>query len=274
MESSITLGLTAAALAALPVASKRRKPALADRLHSYVDTGFHLLEYDLTLPDLPTDATLRAFFERPELEVFWHTGIVDLSSAFRFFARPEWAAFVSNLAEQRLNTAMRHTIAIALDRSIAYTAADLKQLITIWEQIEELIPCVLAFEHSSWKKAEDILTKTKVPRIELDAPKLPGIIKRISGEDRKRSYLKLVGRNAKAWLLHDREERFCHSYTDDELRQVAQRVLELRSHSEEVAVLFANYPSDAALCNARAFRSIMQANMSGGTPDPREHLRS
>jgi uncharacterized protein YecE (DUF72 family) len=244
-DHHIRLGLASYALAGKGV----RKAALRTRLTKYAEYGFSLLEYDLTLPQLPSDDTLRALFSVESLDVFWHVSIEDVPAALRFFSRPEWNAFIANLAEQRLK-GVRNTVVIALDRSVRYSAEFVDPLLAAWQEIDTYVPCVLEFEQGGWKKIESLLVRSKVPRIELDAPPLPAIVKPLSGEDRKRSYLKLVGRNAKAWLEHEPVERYCYTYSASELQSIATRVLDLRSRSDEVAILLAHYPAEAAYHNA------------------------
>lgn len=251
-EHQIRLGLASYALAG----QGTRKAALRTRLVKYAEYGFSLLEYDLTLPQLPSDDTLRALFSVGQLDVFWHTSIEDVPTALRFFSRPEWAAFIGNLAEQRLK-GIRHTVVIALDRSVRYSTEIVDPLLATWRSIEEYIPCVLEFEQGGWKKIESLLVRSKVPRIELDAPPLPALVKPLNGEDRKRSYLKLVGRNAKAWLEHEPTERYCYAYTTAELQSIATRVLDLRSRSEEVAIILAHYPAEAAYHNALELATLL-----------------
>jgi uncharacterized protein YecE (DUF72 family) len=260
ISRGIYIGLAGHILSAKPNAG--RQPSFSTRLAKYIAHGFRVIESDIAVPLLPTDDTLRALFKLSELEVFWRVGLDDIAAGLRFFSRPEWTAFVTTLAEERLK-GVRHSIVLALDRSVRYTQKDFEPLMVAWASIAEFLPCMFEFESGTWKKIEPLLVASKVPRIELDAPHLPALIKPMNGEDRKRSYVKLVGRNAKDWLKHDTEERYCHSYTDLELSEVAERIVEMRSRTDEVAVIVANYPADAAQRNALTLAKLLAARLTG-----------
>lgn len=238
-----------------------RAPAFSTRLVNYAAQGFRLIESHIAIPLLPSDETLRALFKMRDLEVFWRVGLDDIASGLRFFARPEWMAFITKLAEERLK-GVRHSIVLALDRSVRYAQRDVDPLFALWASIAEFLPCVFEFESGTWKKIEPLLIASRIPRIELDAPHLPALIKPMNGEDRKRSYLKLVGRNAKSWLLHEVDERYAYSYNEQELSDVADRIVEMRSRCDEVVVIIAHYPAEAAPHTAHALDRILAAKLA------------
>jgi len=70
-------------------------------------------------------------------------------------------------------------------------------------------------------------------------------------------YLRLHGRNAKGYISGKTvAERFNHSYSDEELGEIAQRTANLAKQAEQVHIVFNNNAHDYAPKNAARFRDL------------------
>lgn len=82
------------------------------------------------------------------------------------------------------------------------------------------------------------------------------------------AYMRLHGRNTEGYLRGKSvAERFAWRYSDDELEQVKDRVLEMAEQAGEVHVAFNNNRDDDAPTAAQRFRSLL-----GQGPPPEEQL--
>ena len=72
------------------------------------------------------------------------------------------------------------------------------------------------------------------------------------------AYLRLHGRNAATWNTgRTVAERFDHVYTEDEMEEWLDPVLDMAERAQEVAVVFNNNARDHALRNAANFREML-----------------
>lgn len=124
------------------------------------------------------------------------------------------------------------------------------------------------FRHRSWaadgerERAAALLAEHDAAWVCVDAPRveaksaMPPIVERTSDA---LAYVRLHGRNAATWTTgRTVAERFDHVYTDDELAEWIDPVLELAEQAQEVAVVFNNNARDYALRNAAQFRELLQ----------------
>ena len=86
------------------------------------------------------------------------------------------------------------------------------------------------------------------------------------------AYLRLHGRNAATWnTSRTVAERFDHVYTDDEMEEWVDPVLDMAERAQEVAVVFNNNARDYALRNAARFGELLSAanaeNRESAQPD-------
>lgn len=240
-QEGLYIGIASHALALF----NARGSSFTQTLTEYAAT-FPSIELKFTLPSLPSESVLRSVTEHTQLHFLWHFKALDLSldehHALPFFARPEWLAVVTALLEQAPE---RCTVILSLDRSIEYSEV---LAATLEELAETMQPLCLAFEfeHGSWKKSEKLFAAVHVPILELDAPRLPGLIRPIRSTHKRIAILRLVGHNAKTWLKHQDEERFLYDYTNEEITVLTRRILALKDLSDNVFVTCASYPAASA----------------------------
>ena len=81
------------------------------------------------------------------------------------------------------------------------------------------------------------------------------------------AYLRLHGRNAATWNTgRTVAERFDHVYSDQEMEEWIDPVLDMAERAQEVAVVFNNNARDYALRNASRFTELLSA--AGGPVPP------
>ena len=125
------------------------------------------------------------------------------------------------------------------------------------------------FRHRSWAEpgereaAADLLGSHDASWVVVDAPRIdaknvmPPVVEVTSPA---LAYLRLHGRNAAAWNTgRTVAERFDHVYSDEEMEEWIDPVLDMAERAQEVAVVFNNNASDHALKNAARFGELLSA---------------
>jgi uncharacterized protein YecE (DUF72 family) len=73
------------------------------------------------------------------------------------------------------------------------------------------------------------------------------------------AYLRLHGRNKETWNTgRTVAERFDHVYSDEEMEEWIEPVLDMAERAQEVAVVFNNNARDHALRNAERFGEMLR----------------
>ena len=125
------------------------------------------------------------------------------------------------------------------------------------------------FRHRSWAEPEaraaaaELLGEHDAAWVCVDAPRsdaknlMPPIVEVTSP---RLAYLRLHGRNAAAWNTgRTVAERFDHEYSDAEMEEWVEPVLDMADRAQEVAVVFNNNARDHALRNAARFGELISA---------------
>jgi uncharacterized protein YecE (DUF72 family) len=126
------------------------------------------------------------------------------------------------------------------------------------------------FRHRSWAQpgqreaAADLLGSHDASWVVVDAPRIdaknvmPPIVEVTSPH---LAYLRLHGRNAATWNTgRTVAERFDHVYSDEEMEEWIDPVLDMAERAQEVAVVFNNNARDHALRNAARFGELLSAS--------------
>lgn len=135
--------------------------------------------------------------------------------------------------------------------------------------LSRLVPARAAveFRHRSWaapgerEAAADLLGAHDASWVVVDAPRIdaknvmPPIVEVTSP---RLAYLRLHGRNAATWNTgRTVAERFDHVYSDDEMEEWIDPVIDMAERAQEVAVVFNNNARDHALKNAERFGELL-----------------
>lgn len=141
--------------------------------------------------------------------------------------------------------------------------------------IDRLKPARTAveFRHRSWAEpgereaAAELLGERDAAWVVVDAPRIdaknvmPPIVEVTSPA---LAYLRLHGRNKETWNTgRSVAERFDHVYTDEEMEEWVDPVLDMAERAQEVAVVFNNNARDYALRNAARFGELLSAAKRG-----------
>ncbi len=141
--------------------------------------------------------------------------------------------------------------------------------------IDRLKPARAAveFRHRSWAEpgereaAAELLGERDAAWVVVDAPRIdaknvmPPIVEVTSPA---LAYLRLHGRNKETWNTgRSVAERFDHVYTDEEMEEWIDPVLDMAERAQEVAVVFNNNARDYALRNAARFGELLSAANRG-----------
>lgn len=130
------------------------------------------------------------------------------------------------------------------------------------------------FRHRSWvapgqrERTMDLLAANDAAYVCVDAPRLDTAsamppIAEVTCD--ALAYLRLHGRNRETWHTGTTvAERYDHVYTEAEMREWLDPVLDMAERAQEVAVVFNNNARDHALRNADDFRKLLQKRISDG----------
>ena len=137
------------------------------------------------------------------------------------------------------------------------------------------------FRHRSWAepderaRAAELLAQHGAAWVAVDAPRIeaanamPPIVEVTSDA---LAYLRMHGRNAETWNRGTTvAERFDHQYTDAELEEWLDPVLEMAERAQEVAVVFNNNNRDYALRSATRFADLLSALRRPVRVEPSQH---
>ncbi len=125
---------------------------------------------------------------------------------------------------------------------------------------------VLEFRHKSWTgpKTLESLRKRQVSFCVVDEPPLPRLMPWVPAVTSDIGYVRFHGRNAEQWFGTTTQERYNYLYSEDELRQLVQRVKDLPEQAKHWYVFFNNCHAGSAARNARRFKELLLE--SGVTP--------
>lgn len=134
------------------------------------------------------------------------------------------------------------------------------------------VRAAVEFRHRSWAEpgereaAAELLGGHDAAWVVVDAPRIgarnvmPPIVEVTTPG---LAYLRLHGRNAATWNTgRTVAERFDYAYSEEELREWLDPVLDMAERAREVAVVFNNNARDHALRNAERFRDLVARAVS------------
>ncbi len=116
------------------------------------------------------------------------------------------------------------------------------------------------FRNSNWinKETIELLKDEQIGFVCVDEPNLKGLIDNILIVTSKIAYVRMHGRNAKAWYNNDGSERYNYLYSREELLEWVTKIKELESKSNLTVVSFNNHPLGKAVENAKALKELLK----------------
>ena len=201
------------------------------------------------LRDLPYEADRRGLIRRPSREM--RDAVID--------------AFVEVIAPLRPKMG---AVLLQLPPHVASGPDERSEIARIIERLQPLRTAV-EFRNRSWaepgerEQAADMLALRDAAWVCVDAPRadvqsaMPPIVEVTTPG---LAYLRLHGRNAATWQgSRTVAERFDWQYSDDELGEWIEPVLDMAEAAQEVAVVFNNNHGDFALRSAARFGELLAA---------------
>jgi uncharacterized protein YecE (DUF72 family) len=134
----------------------------------------------------------------------------------------------------------------------------------------------IEFRHASWfgerlQRTLDFLAERQLSLVCFDAPEAPSIPKPPCTPTADVAYVRFHGHNRQAWFQRatTAAERFKYLYSDDELRQGAHKLRQLRG-ARTAYVIFNNCYGDHGVRNATTMRRLLAEQESAPSPSGRE----
>jgi uncharacterized protein YecE (DUF72 family) len=259
-EQGIHLGLSSRLLKSAQTPSKHnqtisRTPDPGTRTPALFST----LEFNMDIYEPPQENTLRLLLQSSYRRIVWHVEVSDINSVKTL--PPEFALFLSQLAETPLNASKEQMFVLALQPTVTYSDEWLYQLT---EQRDALpYPFLIESSHRSWKteKVQARLKSAGIEQVVFDAPKLFGLIKDVNDISAKRSYLRLLGRNSRNWFEAP-PKKYEYQYSATEIREIMERIQRLRESSDDVTVIVGIHPFEHACAAAKELEKQLRAAMA------------
>jgi len=223
----------------------------------YYRRHFDTVEVNATYYRLPPPATMKRMAERTPGDFHFmvklpgdltHKRDRDLAPAEGFLRTIE-----------PLRAAGKFTGALAqFPTSFHRSAAAEEYLAWLRERFPEM-PLFVEFRHSSWISREVVagLEERRLGICSVDEPDLPGLIPRWAVRAGDTAYVRLHGRNAKAWWKGG-GERYHYLYDRAELAEWAATIRELAEGARRTYVFFNNCHAGHAVVNARMMDEMLR----------------
>ncbi len=124
------------------------------------------------------------------------------------------------------------------------------------------VPLFVEFRHASWttEPVFPFLRQLQLGWVSVDEPELPSLLPPVGRATTDIGYVRLHGRNAAKWYAGGEggSDRYDYLYSEDELREWAQRIRQLVEETRQVYVFFNNCHAGQAPANAQAMKDLLQ----------------
>jgi len=231
----------------------------ADQLRFYA-TRFDLLEVNVTYYRVP-DAKLLSGMERRTPPGF--AFLVKLHGELTRERRADVdtvRAFDAALAPLR-DAGKLHGLLAQFPHAFHNTEANRGHL----SRLRECFPhedLFVEFRNRDWTQEAvfEFLRDLGVGYVSVDEPSLPGLVPAVARATNGVGYVRLHGRNAAHWYAEgrSRSDRYDYLYSEDELREWAEKIKRLVDETRLVYVLFNNCHAGQAPVNAQAMKELLQ----------------
>jgi hypothetical protein len=220
-------------------------------------TQFPVVEVDLRSESLHASTASQFMETHTHTHVIWRISI-DKFHLKDPFASKEWQLFLALFHEKQCTTS---TIILSFGWEVECSYALLDAIGKL--QSSSGLALFVDAEHYSWKtpKVQQTMQSLKLQPVFLDAPSLPGLIKDFHYHVGPLAILRCIGRNRKNWFEHHADDRFAYGYSQNEIREIADRILALKEHHEKILVTFCNRPSSSTVANAMQLGNVLYKNM-------------
>lgn len=138
------------------------------------------------------------------------------------------------------------------------TGANIDHLRRMRERMGER-PVFVEFRHDSWAREETFaeLQEEGLGLCSVDEPRLRGLFPPIVRETNGIGYVRFHGRNAANWWGRGEGDRYDYNYSDGELREWVDAILELGSRTTDTYLFFNNCHAGRAARNAARMSELL-----------------
>jgi uncharacterized protein YecE (DUF72 family) len=139
-------------------------------------------------------------------------------------------------------------------------------LARIRELLPEEDPLFVEFRHGAWDLPETyrFLEEEKIGFCSVDEPALPGLMPPSARTTNGIGYVRLHGRNAKAWWsAGDGSDRYDYLYSDEELGEWVERARDLDRGAARTFVFFNNCYAGQAVRGAKRMQQLLGIPLTG-----------
>jgi uncharacterized protein YecE (DUF72 family) len=121
------------------------------------------------------------------------------------------------------------------------------------------VPLAVEFRIAEWYNPRVIegMRKQGAALASLDMPDLPKLPPSMDVVTAPFSYIRLHGRNAKAWWGTDAVARYDYRYTDRELEAWVDRIRRIEIQTDKILIFFNNHARGQAMKNAQTLLTIL-----------------
>lgn len=121
-------------------------------------------------------------------------------------------------------------------------------------------PLFVEFRNWTWDRLEtyQLLAENDIEYVNVDQPRLRGLLEPQSVVTGKRGYVRFHGRNTKQWWNGDNTTRYDYLYSRPELEDWLIRIARIMKKSFKTYIFFNNHPQGKAVQNARMLKEMLE----------------
>jgi len=121
-------------------------------------------------------------------------------------------------------------------------------------------PLFVEFRNRTWSRAEtsEFLRGNEIGFVNVDEPRLRGLLPPQQNVTSKLGYIRFHGRNAKDWWKGTNTTRYNYLYSKAELEEWKVRIAHILKISHTLYVIFNNHPHAKAVVNAFMIREMLE----------------
>jgi uncharacterized protein YecE (DUF72 family) len=124
------------------------------------------------------------------------------------------------------------------------------------------VPVVVEMRNLGWQKTQvyNALRERKAGWCITDNPKLKNLLKLDYVSTSDIAYMRFHGRNSDMWYRGDSITRYDYMYSDMELQEFVNPILELLKRTKVVQLFFNNHAKSQAVVNAKKIEILLKMN--------------
>ena len=234
----------------------------------YYASQFNALELNNTFYNMPTAERLLSYYERSEGKLKFSIKANRLLTHEISFNWQTVAADLKLALTPLLNKDCLSAILFQFPESFHYSNDNRIYLAKVIQAFSGF-PIVIEFRHRDWIKESvfDGLEKRKAGIVFCDMPLLKNLPNGtllqtpFIGDT---AYIRLHGRNASAWYVHEAQNngsaRYCYDYSDEELKSFVPIINAAVQEGKKVQVYFNNHPSGSGAKNALKLQELLEVD--------------